>query len=63
VTIAFGIPPATGVGLDAPSDATEEGLLVVRAGLLAEDLAVLVLEMPGSHLAQALDLLADGPGT
>jgi hypothetical protein len=53
---------APGVGLDAPGDPPEQELLVVRARLLAEDFAVLVLELHDGHLAQALDLFADAAG-
>jgi hypothetical protein len=47
------------VHLDAPGDAAEEELLVIGSGLLAEDLAVLFLELRRGQVAEALDLLAD----
>ena len=51
--------PAPCVRLDAPGDAPEQELLVVGSGVLAEDLAVLVLELRRGHMTQALDLFSD----
>src|SRR5581483_3291467 len=45
-----------GVGLDAPGDAAKQELLVIRARLLAEHLAVLLLELRRGQVAQGLDL-------
>jgi hypothetical protein len=53
---------APGVGPAAPGDTPEEELHVVRARFLAEDLALLLLQAPGGHPAQALDLFAGAGG-
>jgi hypothetical protein len=50
---------APGVGLDAPGDAAEQELLVIRARLLAEHLAVLLLELRRGEVAEGLDLLSN----
>jgi len=47
------------IRLDTPGDTAEQELLVVGSGVLAEDLAVLVLELRGGHMTQALDLFSD----
>jgi hypothetical protein len=47
------------VRLDAPCDAAEQELLVIRTGVLAEGLAVPFLELRGGQAAEALDLFSD----
>jgi hypothetical protein len=47
------------IRLDTPGDTAEQELLVVGSGGLAEDLAVLVLELRGGQAAQAFDLFCD----
>ncbi|GIU75839.1 MAG: hypothetical protein KatS3mg004_2926 [Bryobacteraceae bacterium] len=47
------------VGLNAPGYASEQKLLVIGSGLLAEDLAVLFLELGRGQATERLDLLSD----
>jgi hypothetical protein len=53
---AFG-KPSFGQCLDAPGDPPEQELPVVRPGLLAEHLDVLLLKLPDGHAAEFGDLL------
>ena len=48
------------IRLDAPGDAPEQELFVVRAARFTEDVAILVLELPDGHVAQGFDLFPQG---
>jgi hypothetical protein len=50
------------VRLDAPGDPPEQKLLMIRTAFLAEDLAVLVLELAHGHVPEPLDLFPQGRG-
>ncbi|HTS29848.1 MAG TPA: hypothetical protein VMH81_28450 [Bryobacteraceae bacterium] len=50
-----------GVRLHPPGNAPEKELLVIRPARFAEDITVLVFELPDGHVAQGLDLFPQGP--
>ena len=47
--------PAQSVGLNAPGNAPHQELLMVGAGLLTENLAVSVFQLPGGEVPEPLD--------
>jgi hypothetical protein len=49
-----------GVCLQAPGDAPEEELLVIRAARFPESFPVLLLELADGHVAEGFNLFMDG---
>jgi hypothetical protein len=52
--------PAPGIRLNVPDDAPEQELLVIRTARLAENVPILVLELPDGHVTQGLNLFPYG---